>query len=234
VRAGPAAETEVASRSEEQLPLTRRLPSEPDADDHDERRQRRMALFGAGAVIIALIVGAVVAGGGGGGGGDGGGGGGQTASGQTGGAGGGGSNTQGGRGGGGQGGTAPLSETQLIAAADATCLQAQNSFLATRAQFPDGETTPDVEYSRILTGVSGQAVDSLAALRPPASISAPYAAYVEAYRRVHQYDLDALAAAEQGDTTAYLAARENRNNEQLERFTLARQIGLQECSRSPD
>jgi predicted Ser/Thr protein kinase len=210
--------------SREDLPPTRHLPPDehPPQRPEEEHRDRRFALFGAGAVIIALIIGAVVASGGGGGGGDGDGSSSpqQTVDGNT-------------------GSTAPskpqpLSRQQLIAGGDAICRQSQDDFRNTLAAFPDGETTPDVEYSKMLVGISGRAVPKFQALVPPAAVRKPYEDYVAAQERVHQYDIDALAAAKAGSTDDYLAARANRDNEQFLRFQLARQVGFQTCSLSPE
>ena len=45
-------------------------------------------------------------------------------------------------------------------------------------------------------------------------------------------DRQALTAAEAGDAGAYLAARERRDAEAAERYDLAREIGLENCSTS--
>jgi hypothetical protein len=71
------------------------------------------------------------------------------------------------------------------------------------------------------------------ALKPPPSLSGPYEDYVKAQKRVHTQDLEALNAAQDGDTEAYLAVREQRDSEQPQRHELARQIGFQVCSAAP-
>ena len=45
-----------------------------------------------------------------------------------------------------------------------------------------------------------------------------------------RYDRQALEAAEANDATAYLEARERRDAEAGERYDLAREIGLEQCS----
>ena len=223
VATGAAALDETAALPEE-LPATRHLPPDqhPPQRPEEEHRDRRLALFGAGAVIIALIIGAVVASGGGGGGGDGGG---RNAVQQT---------VDGSTGTSTPENPQPLSRGQLIAGGDAICRQSQDDFKTTLAAFPDGETTPDVEYSRMLVAISGRAVPRFQALVPPASVRKPYEDYVAAQERVHQYDIDALDAAQAGSTEDYLAARANRDNEQHLRFQLAREVGFQACSLSPE
>lgn len=123
-----------------------------------------------------------------------------------------------------------LTKSELIAKANAICMDSKVSFIATRHEFPEGETTPDVAYSKILAGISTIAVRKFNALRAPPSIERPFANYVKAQERVKTYDREALEAAEAGDASAYLAARERRNAEAGERYDLAREIGLEQCS----
>jgi hypothetical protein len=124
----------------------------------------------------------------------------------------------------------PLSRSELIAKADAICTDSKVTYLATRQEYPEGETTPDPAYSKILAGISTRAVRRLNALDPPAASSKPFGEYVEAQERVKRYDRQALEAAEAGDEAAYLAAREKRDDEAGERYDLARQVGLEQCS----
>jgi serine/threonine protein kinase len=123
-----------------------------------------------------------------------------------------------------------LTKSELIAKADAICMDSQVTFLATRQEYPEGETTPDLAYSKILAGISTIAVRKFAALRAPAGIEKPFREYVMAQERVKGYDREALEAAEAGDVDAYLAARERRDVEAAERYDLAREVGLKQCS----
>jgi hypothetical protein len=123
-----------------------------------------------------------------------------------------------------------LSESELIAKADAICTHSKVTYVATLHEFPEGETTPSVPYSKILAGISTRAVRRLDSLPPPASSSGPYGEYVAAQERVKNYDRQALEAAEDGDTAAYLRARESRDSEAEERYDLARVVGLEKCS----
>jgi hypothetical protein len=68
------------------------------------------------------------------------------------------------------------------------------------------------------------------ALVPPPALQKPFGEYVEARERVNKYDRQALAAAEADHVAAYLAARERRDNEEVERYDLARSAHLKECS----
>jgi hypothetical protein len=127
----------------------------------------------------------------------------------------------------------PLSRSELIAKADSICADSQATFLATSQSYPEGETTPDVAYSKILVGISTRAVRRMRALDPPAGLSKPFGEYLKAQERVMRYDRQALKAAEAGDATAYLAARRRRDDEARQRYDLAREVGLQKCSASP-
>jgi Protein kinase domain len=124
----------------------------------------------------------------------------------------------------------PLSEAALIAKADAICADSKAIYKETLAEFPNGESEPDPSYSRILSGISARAVRRFNALTPPAAVRKPFEQYVKAQERVKTYDRQALQAAEAGEPAAYLAARENRDNEAEERYDLARELKLQECS----
>jgi hypothetical protein len=126
----------------------------------------------------------------------------------------------------------PLTKQELIAKADAICVQSQETFKSTHGEFPNGENEPDLRYSEILSGISTGAVKKFNALDPPATARKSFDEYVKAQERVKVYDQQALRAAEAGDTTEYLAARERRDNEAEERHELARAVGLRKCSAS--
>jgi hypothetical protein len=126
-----------------------------------------------------------------------------------------------------------LSRGELIAKADAICSDSQTRYRKALGEFPEGETTPSIPYSKTLLGISSDAVPRFGSLVPPAGKSRAYRAYVRAQERVKTYDDQALKAAERGDTTAYLAARESRDDEGSERYELARAVGLEVCSAKP-
>jgi hypothetical protein len=126
----------------------------------------------------------------------------------------------------------PLHAAELIRRADGICTDSQGTYLATTQDFPEGETTPDVTYAKILTGISTRAVRRFQALSAPAGLRPDYERYVSAQERVKAYDRQALRAAEAGDAGAYVAAREQRDREQPERYELARAVGLKTCSAS--
>lgn len=128
----------------------------------------------------------------------------------------------------------PLSKTDLIAKADAICADSQSSFEEVRAEFQEAksEEVADVAYSEALVAISSPAVKRFESLDPPPSVRRPYEQYVEAQRRVHKYDVQALRAARAEHSSEYLAARERRDNGQGERYELAREVGLKTCSAS--
>jgi hypothetical protein len=126
----------------------------------------------------------------------------------------------------------PLTRSELIRRADRICAESQGSFKQVREEFPEAreEETPDVAYSERLVDISTPAVMKLRALDPPGSVQVAYEEYVQAQARVKAYDRQALREAKAGDASAYVRARELRNNEQLLRHELAQEVGLEVCS----
>ena len=122
----------------------------------------------------------------------------------------------------------PLSKSELIAKADEICAASQNTYTSVRSQA--SEESPDVAYAATLAGISQRAINRFRRLVAPARLEAEFAGYVEAQERVMRYDRQALRAAEAGDATAYLKARERRDDEAAERYDLARAVGLRVCS----
>jgi serine/threonine protein kinase len=188
-------------------------------------RRRLMLAGGVAALVAAVIVAVVLASGGGGGGG--------TASGDT-------------TGGSGELTTKEpdektqkkaepdrLTTTALIKQGDEICTISQETFKATKEQFPNGENEPNVEYSEALVGISTRAVGEFKRLVPPAALKNEYRRYLQAQQRVKAYDQQALSAANSGDAAAYETARETRNNEQPLRHQIATAIGFGVCSASP-
>jgi hypothetical protein len=123
-----------------------------------------------------------------------------------------------------------LSEAELIRQSDEICEESRAKFL--RYRDPEAEEVPDVAYSRVLVGISTNAVEQFEALTPPPALQSKYARYVASQREVRQWDRDALAAAEAEDPTAYLEARQTRDDTEAERKQLAEEIGFHVCSSS--
>lgn len=124
----------------------------------------------------------------------------------------------------------PLSKPELIARADEICEASQSTY--TGVFSPELEQVPDVSYATTLVGISTTGVERFRRLEPkaPASVEPAFRKYVRAQERVMRYDRKALAAAEAEDAAAYVGARERRDAEQAERYDLAREIGLEQCS----
>jgi protein kinase-like protein len=122
----------------------------------------------------------------------------------------------------------PLRGAELIARADRICEDSRDRYREVRDT--EKEAVPDVGYSRTLTRISGRGVPRLQKLTPPPALATEYGKYLEAQKRVREYDREALKAAEAGDETAYREARESRDAEQPERERLAREIGFEVCS----
>ena len=126
--------------------------------------------------------------------------------------------------------TKPLSKSELIAAADAICETSQSTYKGVFSR--ELEEVPNVEYATTLSGISRRGVERFHKLEPraPRAVEPAFAKYVQAQERVMRYDREALEAAEAEDASAYLAARERRDAEAGERYDLAREIGLEQCS----
>jgi hypothetical protein len=124
--------------------------------------------------------------------------------------------------------TKTLTKPELINRADAICEASQNSYKSVFSQ--ELEERPDVAYATTLAGISQRGVLRFRKLAPPPNLEAAFEDYVKAQERVMLNDRRALAAAEAGDASAYLAARERRDAEAAERYDLARELGLRACS----
>ena len=118
-----------------------------------------------------------------------------------------------------------LTKAELIAKGDAICTDepGQVQSYSGRRPFPNGEFEADAVYSRLLVGISSTAVRRFNELTPPPPLAeAATSAIVKSQEEVKDWDRDALEAAEAGDKAAYLAARETRNQTELERQAAGR------------
>ena len=193
---------------------TAKLPEEPAAE-----RRRRPLVMGAGAMalILVVVVAALLLGGGG----NGGSAGGETNAATT--------TTK-------EAKPKPkpepqtLSKAELIRKGDEICEESREKFL--RYRDPEAEAIPDVAYSRVLVGISTNAVDQFEALVPPPALKKAYDRYVASQREVREWDRDAFTAAEAEDATAYVEARETRNDTEADRKRMAEEIGFHVCSGS--
>jgi serine/threonine protein kinase len=121
-----------------------------------------------------------------------------------------------------------LTKSELIAKADAICAKSKSTYTSVRS--PALEETPDVPYAATLAGISQRGVNGFRRLDPPPSVEPAFGKYLAAQERVMRYDRQALAAAEANDASAYLEARQRRDAEAAERYELAREVGLKQCS----
>jgi len=124
----------------------------------------------------------------------------------------------------------PLSKSELVAKADAICETSQSTYASVRS--PELEKVPNVGYATTLSGISRRGVERFRQLEPkaPPSVEPAFARYVRAQERVMRYDRQALEAAEVDNANAYVAARHRRDAEAGERYDLAREVGLEQCS----
>jgi hypothetical protein len=125
-----------------------------------------------------------------------------------------------------------LTKSELIHRADAICETSQRTYKGVHSQ--ELEEVPNVEYATTLSGISRRGVERFHQLGPkaPPAVEPAFAKYVQAQERVMRYDRQALEAAEAENANAYVAARERRDAEAGERYELAREIGLEQCSAS--
>jgi serine/threonine protein kinase len=123
---------------------------------------------------------------------------------------------------------ATLTKSELLAKTDAICAKSKSTYTSVRS--PELEETPDVPYAATLAGISQRGVNGFRRLDPPPSVEPAFGEYLAAQERVMRYDRQALAAAEANDATAYLEARQRRDAEAAERYRLAREVGLEQCS----
>ena len=123
-----------------------------------------------------------------------------------------------------------LSRAQLIAKGDAICADSRASYKSVRD--PVLEEVPDVAYSEKLVANSSEAVREFNQLEPPQSLRRAYRNFVSSQEQVKQWDVDALRAAEAEDATAYLEAREDRDQTEDDRKALAEAVGFKECAGS--
>lgn len=207
--------TTIVIPASEKTAQTRRLdPGMPQGGALGGRR--RLALLGGMALVVAVAVAAIVLAGGGG---DGGGGRGSQAA------------VSGGNASKPKSKPKPkptLTKSELISKADAICADSKETYKGVYSQ--TSEESPDVAYSQVLVGISTRAMGRLEALDPPPALASVYDEYLQAQRRVRDYDRQALEAAKAEDSGAYLEARDKRDAEQPERARLARKIGFDVCS----
>ncbi|HEY5816424.1 MAG TPA: serine/threonine-protein kinase [Solirubrobacterales bacterium] len=121
-----------------------------------------------------------------------------------------------------------LTESQLIAKADAICRDSQDRYLEVRDM--ESEYATDVPYAEALVRYARSRIRGLRGLTPPKRLAGPYDEYVEAQERVYATDKQAVTAAKDEDVAGVEAARNRRDAEDELRERLAREIGFQVCS----
>jgi len=123
----------------------------------------------------------------------------------------------------------PLPAAQLISQADSICERSKEEFVASGEKFKGGEEEANVPYSQELIANSTTATRELEDLNPPADLNEPYERFLALQRTVVALDRQALAAAKAEDITAYLAARETRNELKPERQVVGEEVGFSVC-----
>jgi hypothetical protein len=123
----------------------------------------------------------------------------------------------------------PLTQAQLTGQGDAICERSKEEFVASGEKFPGGEEEANVPYSKELVANSTKATRELEGLNPPANLKAPYENFMALQRAVVSLDRQALAAANAGDVSAYLTARETRDEMKPERQAVGEEVGFSVC-----
>lgn len=127
-----------------------------------------------------------------------------------------------------------LSTSALIAQADAICTEAKSSYAASKDQFPDGEEEAgmSIEFAEQLVENSRRQVNKMSQLNPPKSMESEFREYLQLRKDIARMDRRALAAAREGNPTAYVQTYESRSpiDEQLQR--VSDEIGFNVCSNS--
>jgi hypothetical protein len=125
-------------------------------------------------------------------------------------------------------GAATLSRPELVRKADAVCAESKGRYDEVRD--PEREFSADIPYAESLASNARQRIRGLRKLAAPVSVAAPFREYVAAQERVLDTDLEALAAAREGDDAGVEAARAKRDAEDALRERLAGEIGFETCS----
>jgi hypothetical protein len=125
-----------------------------------------------------------------------------------------------------------LSTSALIEQADEICAEAKSSYEASKDQFPDGETEAgmNVEFAEQLVENSRRQVNRMSQLEPPKRKEDEFREYLQLRKDIARMDRRALAAAREGNPTAYVQTYESRSpiDEQLQR--VSDEIGFDVCS----
>ncbi|HKO38595.1 MAG TPA: serine/threonine-protein kinase [Solirubrobacterales bacterium] len=125
-----------------------------------------------------------------------------------------------------------LSTSELIAQADEICAEARASYEASKDRFPEGETEAGMssEFAEQLVENSRRQVGEMSQLQPPKSKEDEFREYLQLRKDIARMDRRALAAAREGNPTAYAQTYESRGpiDEQLQR--VSDEIGFSVCS----
>jgi hypothetical protein len=128
------------------------------------------------------------------------------------------------------GGPPSLSESRLIAKAEAICAGGDRAYAKVEAKFRHAKKALNVEYANALTEISERIAERLAALEPPPGMRSAYRRYAQAEERVHWDDYVALHAAHSVHAHEFTVALRRRARDQGKARTLARQLGIGRCS----
>jgi serine/threonine protein kinase len=128
-----------------------------------------------------------------------------------------------------------LSNAALVKQADRSCEKAKVAYLEVgegRSQELESEAGMNIAYAQALVNISGQQVREMTQMTPSKLDEKPFNEYLGFREDIAGFDRDALAAAQNGDATAYAAAYQARNELTPELERVADEIGFKQCSQN--
>jgi len=126
-----------------------------------------------------------------------------------------------------------LSAEELVSRADEICRVGIDRFGQIQAEPPSNAVEAESQTAE-LSEVASDELNDLSSLRPPDELKEPYDAYLASRgRALDQLERGREAAADR-DTDAYIAAQTKVTADQAKRLKLAKAVGLQTCSTTPE
>jgi len=126
-----------------------------------------------------------------------------------------------------------LSAEELVTRADEICREGIDRFGEIQAEPPSNAVEAESQTAE-LSEVASDELNDLRSLRPPEELREAYDAYLASRARaLAQLERGRDAAADR-DTDAYVTAQAEVTADQAKRLELAKAVGLQSCSKSPE
>lgn len=122
-----------------------------------------------------------------------------------------------------------LAASELIKSADKICRDGVERFAQIQSKTPSSAEEAEAQTGDLVE-VASEELDELRALNPPEELSASYDAYLESRATALDQLERGRDAAADGDSEAYVEARNEANAGQPQRLKLAKAVGLKTCS----